>query len=246
MPRNLKSKRPARKVWKSRPRSRRLQPAREMASCKETHFFAQLTSGTAYYDYAVSLARFARASGIAKGYREFRITKVEYIFKPLADTFAPVGPSAASIPTLLKMIDKTGSMRDFNTAEELRRAGARPVRFDDKNIVVSYKPCVLSFVRDEANSSNQFSKPVVSPWLSCDKFNDDPAPQAWQANSIDHLGIAWLVEQSVGAPLGYQVEMVAHFQFRKPSYLRTIVEGQTGAIQAPSVNEIQPEEELSG
>lgn len=218
----------------------------ERASCKETHFFAQLTSGVAYYDYAVSLARFARASSIAKGYREFKITKVEYIFKPLADTFAPVGPGAASIPTLLKVIDKTGSMRDYNTAEELRRAGARPVRFDDKNISVSYKPAVLSFVRDENNSSNQFSKPVISPWLSCDKFNDDPAIQGWQANSIDHLGIAWLVEQAVGQPLGYQVEMVAHFQFRKPSYLRTITEGATGAIQAPDhVHNVEPAEEMN-
>lgn len=204
----------------------------EQAALKETHTFSNLNTGTAYYDYQVSLARFARASNVAKGYREFRITKVTYIYKPIVDTF-PVG--GGGVPHLYFMIDKTGSMRDFNTVEELRRAGAKPRRFDDKLITTSFKPAVLSYVRDENNLTNQWSKPVISPWMSCDKFNADVTPQSWAANSIDHLGIAWMVD-AYATPIAYQVEMVAHFEFRKPSYLRTITDG-LGATQAPSIND---------
>lgn len=193
----------------------------ETASLRETFEFAQLTTGAAYYDYTNSLARYARASLVAQGYREFRITKVEYRFKPAADTF-PTG--GTSIPYLYAMVDKTGSMRDFNTTEEIVSAGAKARRLDDKTIVFSYKPATLQYNRDEnAPGNNQalWAKPIVSPWLSCDRLNDDPSPPAgagFAPSSIDHLGLVWIVATSTGSPIGYTLEVVSHFEFRKPSW----------------------------
>jgi len=237
MPRSAPRKyKPRRKAM--RKPVRRAAYKEETAACKETHQFALLTNNTAYFDYEVSLARFGRAASIGANFREFRITKVEYIFKPKSDTF--IAGTNSTIPTLLYVIDKTGSMRDFNTPEELRRAGARPIRFDDKQITTRYKPAVLQYARDENGGTNLWAKPLVSPWLSCNRFNDDAPLVNAAPSSIDHLGIVWMVEQTNSPPdplAGYEVEMVAHFQFRKPTWLRAIPPpGSVGAKQAPGVN----------
>lgn len=215
---------PRKQVRRPRPRRQRRRAMRKMtetASLKETFEFAQLTTGAAYYDYTNSLARYARASLVAQGYREFRISKVEYRFKPAADTF-PTG--GTSLPYLYAMIDKTGSMRDFNTVDEIVSAGAKARRLDDKTIVFSYKPATLQYNRDEQSPGNNgalWAKPIISPWLSCDRLNDDPnAPPTagFAPSSIDHLGLVWIVATSTGSPIGYTLEVVSHFEFRKPSW----------------------------
>lgn len=227
MPKQMRPRRyrPRRKMRRARKTIRS-----EMAALKETFEFAQLTTGAAYYDYTNSLARYARASLVAQGYREFRITKVEYRFKPAADTF-PTG--GTSLPYLYAMVDKTGSMRDFNTVEEIVSAGAKARRLDDKTIVYSYKPATLQYNRDESSPGNNqalWAKPIISPWLACDRLNDDPNPPAgagFAPSSIDHLGLVWIVATSTGSPIGYTLEVVSHFEFRKPSW--------TVAIKDPSI-----------
>jgi len=212
----------ARRPRQRRQRRRGMRKMRtESAALKEVFEFAQLTTGSAYYDYTNTLARFQRASLVAQGYREYRITKVEYRFKPAADTF-PVG--GTSLPYLYAMVDKTGSMRDFNTVEEIVSAGAKARRLDDKTITVSFKPATLQYNRDEQSPGNNgalWAKPIVSPWLACDRLNDDPAPPAgagFSPSSIDHLGLVWIVATSTGSPIGYTLEVVSHFEFRKPSW----------------------------
>lgn len=213
MPRRARRVRRARKPMR---RNRKRTTVSEVASLKETHQFVDLTTGTAYYDYNTNLARYKRATQVAQAYREYRITKVTYRFKPVVDTFAPGG---ATLPYLYAMIDKTGSMRDFNSVYEITTAGAKARRLDDKTLMVSFKPATLTYQRDETGGSNLWAKPLTSPWLSCDKLNDESAGVlGWAPSNIDHLGLAWIVQTSSGAPIGYSLEVVAHFQFRKPSW----------------------------
>lgn len=203
------------------PRRRMRKLPNEVATLSETHEFAQLTTGLPYYDYNTNLARYTRATQVAQGYREYRITKVEYRFKPAVDTFAPGG---ATLPYLYAMIDKTGSMRDFNSVAEITTAGAKAKRLDDKTIVIRFKPATLAYQRDETGGSNLWAKPMVSPWLSCDKLNDEPGggPLGWSPSNIDHLGLAWIVDMASGGPIGYTLEATAHFEFRKPSWTKEI------------------------
>lgn len=192
----------------------------ERASLKETHEFAQLTTGLPYYDYNTNLARYVRATQVAQAFREYRITKVEYRFKPAVDTFAPGG---TTLPYLYAMVDRTGSMRDFNTVGEIASAGAKARRLDDKTLVVSFKPATLAYQRDETGGSNLWAKPMVSPWLSCDKLNDETAgPLGWAPSNIDHLGLAWIVDVASGSAIGYTLEQTVHFEFRKPSWTKEI------------------------
>lgn len=203
----------------------------EFASCKQTFPFSTLNNNQAYVDYEVSLARSIRASQIGQGYKEFRISKVEYLFKPLVDTFIPSAPGlGAGIPYLYAMVDKAGTLTDFNSADQLREAGAKPRRFDDKTLRVAFKPAVLNYAYDKNNLGNAWSKPTVSPWLSTAKFAD--ATQPWTASSIDHLGLAWIVDG--GGSSGYQLEITIHYQFRKPNYIT-----QTTTLEGSPVKAIQ-------
>lgn len=195
---------------------RRRQGPREWAEMKETHTFSLLPANSAFYDYATSLARFQRASQIGHNYREFRITKLEYMFQPLVDTFTQGDfvANVSQVPYLYAMIDKTGTFRDFNTAEDLQQAGCKPRRLDDKTLKVIFKPSVLSYAHDRDNNTNLWAQPRISPWLSCDKFNDTGTATTYVPSSIDHLGLAWIVD---GQPeIKYQLKLTAYFQFRKP------------------------------
>jgi len=209
-------------------------PRMEFATCKETYEFATLFSGQAYQDTQVSLARYLRATSIAKGYQQFRITKVEYQFKPLVDTFASDNTSlGGGVPYLLAVVDKTGEFSAFQNSQQLREAGAKPRRFDDKTLHVTYKPCVLDYVYDKNNNSNSWAKPITSPWLSTNK-NNDGSTTVWNPSSIDHLGLAWIVEGGIANTTAYQLEVTAHFEFRKPLYLvSSTSEGAPVATQAP-------------
>lgn len=216
---------------------RAMRPRTEFATCKETYEFATLQNNMAYQDTQVSLARYLRASSIARGYQQFRITKVEYMFKPLVDTFSSDNPSlGAGIPYLFAVVDKTGTFSAFQNSQQLREAGAKPRRFDDKTLRVSYKPAVLDYVYDKNNSSNSWAKPITSPWLSTNK-NNDGSTTIWNPSSIDHLGIAWMVEGGLNTVSSYQLEVTAHFEFRKPLYLvDSSRESDPIATQAPPKN----------
>lgn len=214
----------------------------EYASCKETHEFAVLNANAAYFDYATSLARCERASTIGRGYQEYKITKVEYIFVPMTDTFLP---GQQTVPNLYFRIDKTASLQDFTQVSQLVQTGCKPRRLDDKNIMVKFKPTVLQLARDASNATNPWAKPITSPWLSTNKNNNLTTPQ-WAASSIDHYGLAWFVEQN-GLPPGapstiYTVRQIIHFEFRKPIVLNLISEGLPVAKQAPSLNSPEAEE----
>lgn len=216
---------------KRRPRRKAVMP-NEYAKCTETHEFAVLNCNAAYYDYATSLARCERASTVGRGFQEYKISKVEYIFTPMTDTFLP---GQATVPQLYTRIDKTASLQDFTTAAQLAQTGCKPRRLDDKNIRISFKPAVLQLARDATNGTNPWAKPIVSPWLSTNKNNNLSTP-TWAASSIDHYGLAWFAEQlnSSGPAATYSVRQLIHFEFRKPIVLTPITAG-VAAVQAPSV-----------
>lgn len=221
----------ARGAWKSIARAPTTQG--EYATMKQTYAFATLQNGIAYSDFQTSLARSTRAVQIAKAYREYRIAKVDYIFKPLVDTFASDNPSLGSgVPYIYTLVDPTGSFSTLNSGLQMREAGASPKRFDDKSVVVSFTPSVLDFVYDKNNTTNTWAKPMKAPWLATNKGNFSSG--AWLPSSIDHLGIVWIVEGG-NANSGYQVEEVITYEFRKPAMLSQPSSLGEGAVPASGV-----------
>lgn len=207
----------------------------DMACHTEQHEFSLLDMNEAYLDYQVSLARFTRATQIAKSFREYRITKVEYDFIPQNDTFAP--GSTLAVPWLYVGRDPTGSLKNVNDEAQFSELGFKPIRFDDKTIRKTFKPAVLDYVYDQNNGTNTWARPIYSPWLATNKINDNPAIPGFTPSSIDHLGIVWAVyttPKTVGVAQ-YIVRMRAHFEFRKPQNV-LFLSTENVTKQAPSAN----------
>lgn len=190
----------------------------ERASCKESQTFTLLNGNQVYTNYNTQLSSFLRARTIAEGYQFYRIKRITYKFSPLSDTFA-VG-SGTTVPYLYFMIDRLAQLSVASTAQQLRAMGAKPKRMDDKIITWSYAPSVRVASFDSlppiGQSQTQFTQYKVSPWLSC---RDAEGPGAiWQADSTDHLGCVWLLENSGGGNVPYKCERIVEFEFKKPSF----------------------------
>jgi len=189
----------------------------EYASCSVNQWINQVTTTNTMYNLRnISLQQFTRAASIAQNYQHYRIKKVTLEFLPAFDTFTPNATNALQVPYLIYLIDKSGSLPTTVNSTTLRQMGAKPVRFDDKKITVSWRPSVLTEAFGQANSQSQYK---ISPWLSTNA--NALAPGAFVASDIDHLGIFWQVDRNGVLPPGqseysYEVRITAEFQFKKP------------------------------
>jgi len=189
--------------------------APERASCSENLTLLNGVVNTMYANRAFQLADFARASAIAANYASFKITKITMKFKPLADTYIP-GAGAAAVPHFYSMLDKSGAIPLNATLENLKQMGAKPRRFDDKQIAVSWRPAVLTADLTTVPAGNVAgSQYKLSPTLSTNANAGNPTVP-WQPSVVDHLGIYWYVEQPNGQGNQYQVEVEVQFQFMRP------------------------------
>lgn len=197
----------------------------EFATARQTLQLPDDDGNTVYTLDQIRLAQFDRMQAIARNYQYFRITKVEMKFKPFADTFAPgTGGTAVnqSIPYLYTLINK-GNVLNTASFNALRDAGAKPRRFDEKTMSVSWKPAVLVGTQDYSNvvtplSSTTFAQKKVSPWLATNA-NAGLRSATWAPSVVDHCGILYGVEQDLAGSTGqiaFGVEITAYFEFKAP------------------------------
>lgn len=159
-----------------------------------------------YANRAFQLADFTRASAIAANYASFRISKITMKFKPLADTFV-TAPGGVGVPYFYSMLDKSGAIPLNAALENLKQMGAKPRRFDDKTISVSWRPSVLTADLTTVPAGNVAgSQYKLSPTLSTNANAGNPTVP-WAPSVVDHLGIYWYVEQANGQGNQYNVEV---------------------------------------
>lgn len=222
MPRKSKpsNKRPARKMRKRQPKVRQ-----EFATARQTIQLPDDTGNTVYTLDQVRLSQFDRMVAIARNYQFFRITRIEMKFKPFADTFTPGsgGPvMGQSVPYLYTLVNK-GNVLNTASFNALRDAGAKPRRFDEKTLTVSWKPAVLYGVQDWTSGAPPTSQYVpglkkVSPWLATNN-QAGYRTASWIASSVDHCGLLYGVEQDIAGATGqlsYGSEMTVYFEFKGP------------------------------
>lgn len=207
-----------------RPPMRRRMPMRRVpraittntASIKE-NYSQVVPDGAVIYGRAFQLsqAQFDRAQTVAQAYQEFRIKYIKFTFRPSADTFTPVAGN--SMPTLYYMIDKTNSIPTNATYGTFLSLGCRPIRMDDKQIKVVWKPSVLVSTATAAGVA-QASQYQERPWLSTNANAFNPGV-AWAPSAVDHLGIVFFVTKINPADtISYNVDIELVFQFRKPNW----------------------------
>lgn len=165
---------------------------------------------------ALNQPTFDRAQSVAAAFQEFRIKYVKIIFKPSADTFTPAAGN--TIPQLYFQMNKYASVPTNANLQTLLDMGCRPVRFDDKNIMRAYKPCVL-LGADTAPPGFivNAQKPLTTPWLSTNALAQNPAA-TWSPSAVEHLGCLFYVTKINPATptLNYTIDVELVFQFRRP------------------------------
>lgn len=251
MPPRLRTRKPRRpRIFKKRigRRMRRFRPARnvpEYASCSVSQWIQTPTVANTMYNLRnIALNQFRRAVTIANGYQHYRIKKVTLEFKPAFDTFIPTGgPNPLQVPYLIYMIDKSGSIPTLVGTDDLRQMGAKPIRFDDKTIKVSWRPSVLQEVFGNTAPLGSQSQYRISPWLSTNANALNPG--GFVPSGIDHLGIFWKVDRNGPLPpdvpeYTYDVQITVEFQFKKP-----LVQA-TNTVAATPINMFEYEGDISG
>jgi len=204
----------------------------ERASAKQTIDLPDDTMNQLFRLDDVNLSQFDRLTNIGKCYQYFRFTKIEMQFKPAQDTFVANGER---VPYLHYLID-TGEVLNvlpgvpgFN---QLRDAGAKPIRFDDKTIHVTWAPRVPVVTAGDSSAApaltlNMASK--KSPWLPTNNASNVEA-LGWVPSTTPHKGIYYGVEaNALMADRVYNVAVTVHCEFRKP----LVVAPNEGATLAP-------------
>lgn len=195
----------------------------DFAQLSETFDISALATGVMYQKRDFTLNGNPRAQAVALAYQHYRIKKITMKFKPQIDTY--ISGSGTTVPNLHYMIDKSGSIPTNSTLAALKSMGAKPIRFDDKNITVSWRPSVLTDTATAPGVSGQ-SQYRISPWLSTNA--NALQPGVFVPSSIDHLGLFWFIETQ-GAAVGYTIEVTMEFQFKKP--LNATIAGDTEATK---------------
>lgn len=160
----------------------------------------------------VELSQFPRAAAVAEAYQNYRIKYIEMTLRPLWDTFTG-GSGTSQIPTLYKMIDRSGTLPTTGTLAMMQNLGCKPIRFDDKQIVVRYKPGVILGTGSGLTTVN--TKPLISPILSTDA---NAGIGAWSVSRVPHHGVAFYLLASAVTDYQVTVDVTVHFEFMKPAW----------------------------
>jgi len=214
---NTKRKAGARKYRSKRFRRARSLP--DMGSISENYILNYPTPtgwqmNTMYQKRDFTIAANPRAAGLAASFQHYRIKKVTFIFRPQVDTFVGGGVLGGyTAPHLYYMIDKSGSIPTNVSIAGLKSMGAKPIRLDEKEIKITWRPSVLMNTVD-AGTPGVFSSYKVSPWLSTNQNALNPG--VFNVSSVDHLGIFWYAETTGASTLNYTVEAVLDIQYKKP------------------------------
>lgn len=192
----------------------------EFASARQTLQLTDDNVNLVYRYNDITLAGFDRLANIGACYQYFRFTKVVMKFKPYVDTFQQTPTAPSTVPYFHWLINK-GDNLDVSTFDSLRDAGAKPIRFDDKTVTISWKPSVHQFIAnaDSAGAvTPNYGMSRVTPWLSTNDLAGTNTP-TWKASAVEHYGLLYGVDQAIVAPgssTGFGVEVTVYAQFKKP------------------------------
>lgn len=186
------------------------------ASAVETVTMASDDIQSIYGIDNIQLAWFDRLTKIAQGYQFYRITRCELVFKPQMDTFTD--STQNTIPYFHYLIDKGQTLMPSAAGGfiQMREAGAKPIRFDEKSITISFKPCVSMLVQDGAQPIT-FGAGLVrtSPWLSTNDLAGADST-VWQVSTVEHRGLVYGVEALTSVHRTYDSELTVYVEFKKP------------------------------
>lgn len=221
MPRKILRRRPARKPRRLL-RRKPMRPMRAIrgiatntAAVRENYTLAVPDGTVGLFSAALSEIQYNRSQQVAECFQEFRVKYIKLTFRPSCDTFAY--PGNGPIPQLYYMVNKAAAITTSTTLQTLLDMGARPKRFDDKNIVVAWKPTALTGGDQFPPASGlEASLIKTTPWISTNLYAQNPGA-AWAPSNVQHYGLCFIVTRpNPTVATNYNVDVEIVFQFRKP------------------------------
>lgn len=225
-----KTTKPKRKV----PRRNKTSNVAEYASLSETRSI--VVPGTnnlmnvMYSLMNTSLEQYTCVLLVAQAYQHYCIKHILFKLKPPFDTYISGTTVGTGKPYLYYMIDKAGAIPTNITLEGLKQMGAKPRAFDEKELLISWSPSVLqdTLTAGGAVPVSQGSAYKISPWLNT---NNVSIGAPWNASSVDHLGVYWIVACPVyGTVPAYEIDVEVQFEFKKPLITKSV--GSVHAVPA--------------
>jgi len=161
-----------------------------------------------------------RALAHAPEYALYRISKVVFKFKPNYDTYntnlaglAGGLPGPVSVPTLYWKMNRFADAPAAFTSDDLRSLGAKPFRFDDKQLTVAYKPNILI---SQATAGSVSGAVKMTPWLNTDTAPDTPN---FAPSTTEHYGHFFIIECGTSGngsvPVG-TFDATIYYEFKNP------------------------------
>jgi len=158
----------------------------------------------------------ARAQAVAQQFGLYRIAKVSFKFKPSFDTFDGVNSAAngpVQVPTLYWKMNRFADAPGYFNSSDLKTLGAKPIRFDDKQISLAYRPNILTGIVSGGDNSGSVK---MTPWLNTDQAPDTPN---FVISDTNHYGHFHLVECAMAGngslPVGtFDASIV--YEFKNP------------------------------
>lgn len=184
------------------------------AAVRENYSFNLNDGVVSYFSENMANTFFNRSQTVASQFQEYRMKYIKLIFRPSVDTWAP---GSGPIPQMYFLYNKAAAIPTNATLQTLLDMGCRPVRYDDKNIVRSWKPTVLIGADQQTTSTTEASMIKTTPWLSTNLYAQNPIAN-WAPSDTEHYGCCFLVTKPSPStpPIAYNVDVEVVFQFRKP------------------------------
>ena len=223
-----KTHRPAKKSH-GRPRRAGNSVNKQSAHICESYEVEDLFSNTSYYS-TLDLSYFARSQLIGQNFQEYKITKLEYQFEPLYNTFQE--SLSTTVPQLLWYVDRTGTSTAW-VKSQFEEMGVMPKKYIT-NMKMSFKPNTL-VVSASANTLPQQAlttdlsynyAPAQSVQVQMNKwFSTQYDAQLQTTNPAGAYPTSWygckfLIDQQAGTttqiPIG-RLTVKAWISFRGPS-----------------------------
>lgn len=180
-----------------------------------------------------SLSNNVRATTVAQAYQFYRIKDVILKWIPYFDTFQPGTSAGYGVPQLYYMIDKAGSIPSNADLNTLKKMGAKPIRFDDKNVTRAFKPAIILDSSDLGSGTAPVTAysgmPKVSPWLPTNGNASAVAP--FSINSVDHRGVSFFIQaQAFNTNQVGELEITINYEFKKPLWVSPSSVGEVTVI----------------
>lgn len=181
------------------------------------------------------LQQYNRALAVSKNFRFYRCKKVELLFMPYSNVFAP----GTAFPELYFQVDRTvslgppGAPLPIPTKNIMLAKGVLPIKWT-KPVMKTYVPSVFrneNFIQNVANTGEVVSiagiagTPVKYKWYNTQAYFAPPTGNAangvyttWGPQALTYFGAAYYIDQPLAAPAAIlgTIKMRVHWEFKQP------------------------------